>query len=181
LPRRLLLALVAIPSLVGVLYIGDLFLGRHVLIAQCAKDGGIFEDRGLFGNSQCALAGSAAESEEVKRLLAALRQRLSDIDAASKSGAGLKPENDLDVTPLIGLPKETLRNALGPTSINCAIKPAVNVTTGERMRIAPCQDDQDLAYSFYSLPAGWAGGGPELLLQFDQRGMCTRALWRNTQ
>jgi hypothetical protein len=120
-------------------------------------------------------------SEDAKRLLATLRQRLDEIAAASRSGQALKRGGDLDLRPLIGLRRETLRDGLGPTSINCRDKPIVSVTTGERVRIAPCQADEDIAYSFYRLPQGTAGGGPELLLQFDQDGICARALWRGTQ
>ena len=38
----------------------------------------------------------------------------------------------------------------------------------------------DLFYSFYHLPQGWLGGGPELLLQF-QGERCVSAQWRFTQ
>ena len=120
-------------------------------------------------------------SDDAKRLLATLRQRLDEIAAAPESGKGLKRGGDLDLRPLRGLQRETLRDALGPASINCRDKPAVNVTTGERVRTAPCQADEDLVYSFYRLPKGTAGGGSELLLQFDQNGICIRALWRMTQ
>ena len=108
-------------------------------------------------------------SEDAKRLLTTLRQRLGEIAALSKSEEGLKRGGDLDLRPLLGLARQTLRDALGPPSIDCRDKPSVNVTTGERERIAPCQADEDLAYSFYRLPKGTTGGGPELLLQFNPR------------
>ena len=121
----------------------------------------------------------SAVSDDAKQLLATLRQRLDEIAAASESR--LKPGGDLDLRPLIGLQVKTLRDALGPASINCRDKSTINVTTGERERIAPCRADDDLVYSFYRLPKGTGGGGPELLLQFDQKGICIRALWRMTQ
>ena len=120
-------------------------------------------------------------SEDAKRLLTTLRQRLDEIATASKSVEGLKARTDLDLRPLLGLRRQTLRDALGLPSVNCRDKPAFNVTTGERGRIAPCQADDDLAYSFYRLPKLTAGGGPELLLQFNQDGTCARARWRSTQ
>jgi hypothetical protein len=55
------------------------------------------------------------------------------------------------------------------------------MTTGERERISPCQADEDLGYSFFTWPKGTAGGGPQLLLQFDREGLCTRTLWRKAQ
>jgi hypothetical protein len=110
-----------------------------------------------------------------------LRQQLDEIAAASTLGQELRRRGDLGVGPLVGLRRQTLRDALGPTSINCRDKPAVNMTTGERERIAPCQTDEDLAYSFHALPKGTAGGGAVLLLRFDPDGICTRALWRKAQ
>ena len=128
-----------------------------------------------------AAGPQTAVSEDAKRLLVTLRQRLDEVAAASKSGEALKRGGDLDVRPLLGLRRDTLRDALGPPSINCRDEPGVNVTTGERVRIAPCQADEDLAYSFYRLPALTGGGGPELLLQFNANGICSRAVWRGTQ
>jgi hypothetical protein len=47
--------------------------------------------------------------------------------------------------------------------------------------VAPCVERSDWFYSFYHLPEGWVGGGPELLLHFDGSDFCTTADWRFTQ
>jgi hypothetical protein len=120
-------------------------------------------------------------SEDASRLLAALRQQLDEVAAASTLGQELRRGGDLDLRSLVGLRRDTLRDGLGPPSINCRDKPAVNMTTGERERISPCQADEDLGYSFFTWPKGTAGGGPQLLLQFDREGLCTRTLWRKAQ
>jgi len=46
---------------------------------------------------------------------------------------------------------------------------------------APCERPSDVFYSFYHLPEGSVGGGPELLLRYDADGECTFATWRFTQ
>jgi hypothetical protein len=46
--------------------------------------------------------------------------------------------------------------------------------------VAPCQTNDDWFYSFYHLPEGWLGGGPELLLGFDGQ-VCKSAKWMITR
>ena len=54
-------------------------------------------------------------------------------------------------------------------------------TGGAGLTVAPCQTDDDWFYPFYHLPADMPGGGPELLLQFDDKGTCVGARWMSTQ
>jgi hypothetical protein len=41
----------------------------------------------------------------------------------------------------------------------------------------PCAEAPRLGYAFYYLPPRYAGGGPELVLAFDDLGVCTSASW----
>ena len=86
----------------------------------------------------------------------------------------------VDVTALVGMSRKRLLDVLGPPSFSC--KPvSSNRSTTPALRIAPCQGDDDLAYSFYVLPKGWHGGGQELLFEFDGGQSVVRARWIRTQ
>jgi hypothetical protein len=58
-----------------------------------------------------------------------------------------------------------------------------NKVDGERPVWArtPCTQASRIQYSFYYLPKGYGGGGPELILSFGQDGTCTSAAWLRTQ
>jgi hypothetical protein len=86
---------------------------------------------------------------------------------------------DLDVAPVAGMSRDDLRAALGEPG-SCVDNPVTDAQ-GNRRPVAPCQTNDDWFYSFYRLPEGWVGGGPELLLTFDAAGTCTAADWRFTQ
>jgi hypothetical protein len=53
--RRLLTAVIAVPLLVLALHVAVRLVGRQILIAQCERDKGAFQDLGLLGNSRCIL------------------------------------------------------------------------------------------------------------------------------
>ena len=85
-------------------------------------------------------------------------------------------EQPLDV--LVGMTRDAVRDALGEPS-TCVDD--VSFDSGGRGHpVAPCTSHTDWFYSFYHLPDGWVGGGPELLLRFEG-GLCIEALWRFTQ
>ncbi len=46
---------------------------------------------------------------------------------------------------------------------------------------APCKSAGQAFYSFYKLPEGQRGGGPELLLSFDSKSICTAATFAFTR
>lgn len=101
-----------------------------------------------------------------------LRSHLDEVERASgDEHVSIGGETPLD--PLLGKDRETIREALGEPN-RCA-------EYDSPQNVAPCETEDDWFYSFYSLPEGWSGGGPELLLQFDDDGECTRAVWRFTQ
>jgi hypothetical protein len=45
----------------------------------------------------------------------------------------------------------------------------------------PCAEAERLRYAFYYLPGTHLGGGPELVLSFDEHGTCTAARWLHSQ
>jgi len=53
--RKLLMALGVMALIAASLHVGTRVIGRRMLIAQCAKDNGVLEDRGVFGESRCVV------------------------------------------------------------------------------------------------------------------------------
>jgi hypothetical protein len=95
----------------------------------------------------------------------ALRDDLRVVRAA-------RPDEEIDrqgpenLAPLIGLTKREITAELGTPDCDA----------GQKGR--PCWYGVDALYSFYHLPSGWVGGGPELVLMFDVDEHCTAAEWR---
>ena len=56
--RKVLVALGAIVLIVVSLQVVGRVVGYRMLIDYCAKDKGVFEDRGVFGNSRCVVGTS---------------------------------------------------------------------------------------------------------------------------
>jgi len=99
-------------------------------------------------------------------LLKALRARLDAV--RSRHGVTERYyENWVreDLRPLIGLSSSTVEQALG--------LPQACLMPGSRQ---DCRDDE-WQYSFYTLPEGSLGGGPQLMIGFDFRGLATVAYW----
>jgi hypothetical protein len=78
------------------------------------------------------------------------------------------PSGD-DVSLLVGMTRSKIESALGHPNI-CRIP----------IEYAPCRKKGDWFYSFYYL-ADYNGGGPELYLTFDNKGLCKTAHWVFTQ
>lgn len=122
--------------------------------------------------------GGASSTGKRDRLLAELTTRLDRVQTAApedqvSTGGGVALE------PLLGMSRAELRAALGAPN-TCGGNRG-GETDGRRARVAPCQTGDDWFYSFYHLPEGSVGGGPELLLQFDEKGTCVSARWVLTQ
>jgi hypothetical protein len=144
--------------------------------------------------SSCALIGAAplvslqnapgTAERDPAQLLSSLQQRLDRVALAKTRDETFDLQDEepalIDVTPLIGVSRQRLLATLGPSPIDCP-QTLSGPPTAPARRIAPCRGDDDLAYSFYALPKGWAGGGPELLLEFEHGDTCVRARWFRTQ
>lgn len=136
-------------------------------------------------------AGEGAADEPGRRggsasgVLVDLRERLeraraSDADEPVTTGPA-------SVEGLVGTHRGVIENALGAPS-ECEMGTQTVCPGGggpcvdeERAVPAPCEGPDDVFYSFYHLPEGWVGGGPELLLRYDAAGRCTHAVWRFTE
>jgi len=118
-------------------------------------------------------------------VLVDLRERLeqarsSDADEPVSTGPA-------SVEGLVGTHRGVIENALGEPQ-ECEMGTQTVCPGGggpcveeERATPAPCEQADDVFYSFYHLPEGWVGGGPELLLRYDDAGRCTHGVWRFTQ
>ncbi|MBI5501541.1 MAG: hypothetical protein HY907_14945 [Deltaproteobacteria bacterium] len=119
-------------------------------------------------------AAPASLPAPLRELRAALDDARSATSDQSLTTGG---EQALDV--LVGMTRDGIRDALGEPS-TCTEVVWLD-GDGRGHPVAPCSSHADWFYSFYHLPEGWVGGGPELLLQFDAEGVCTAALWQYTQ
>jgi hypothetical protein len=101
---------------------------------------------------------------EPDQLLNELRVKLAMIRASSADEpVGLSPVPAVDA--LRGASRDTVRSALGAPD-NCGYNEN------------ECASQSSWAYWFFHLPAGWRGGGPELWLTFDARGLVQEAKWQ---
>ncbi len=115
-----------------------------------------------------APAAPAAEEPSASAVLADLRARLGRVRAAEPDAHVV--EGPVEAAALVGAHRGVVERALGePARCDADQAPA------------PCEQPADVFYSFYHLPDGWVGGGPELLLRYDAAGSCTQAVWRFTQ
>ena len=80
-----------------------------------------------------------------------------------------------NVENLTGLTKDRISSALGPPSGLCW------GSDGGVLEGDSCEDASVWQYSFYYLPTRRLGGGPELTLVFDDKGICILSLWDYSQ
>jgi hypothetical protein len=94
--------------------------------------------------------------------------------------AGPPPTEDLP-TPaaLIGATRARVLSELGEPA-GCGRWEA-SPEGGKRWLEMPCAEARRLGYVFYYLPRRYVGGGPELVLAFDDSGVCTAASWTKRQ
>jgi len=118
-----------------------------------------------------AMAPADAAPADPAALLAVLRQSLDRVHAAAPEET-IRLGEPQEVSGLAGATQAEIRAALGDPQ-----------TCTENMQFAPCVggDPTSWFYSFYHLETGSLGGGPELLLEFEANGRCTRARWAHTR
>jgi hypothetical protein len=109
-------------------------------------------------------APTDAPAPDPKPALDALRAGLEKV-RATKGKDVFEVKDVPKVDALVGQSRDTIETALG--------KPTV--CTGKAQPSAPCQSADDVFYSLYKLADGARGGGPELLLTYDEDAFCTRA------
>jgi hypothetical protein len=121
---------------------------------------------------------STLPAEDAASALREIRAALDDVRAAD-ADANVSAGTLLRVDALVGMTRDAIRAALGEPS-TCEEDVAFD-SQGNGFPVAPCRTHQDWFYSFYHLPEGWVGGGPELLLQFAANDVCASARWLHTQ
>ncbi len=132
----------------------------------------------LLGNCNCACGGSYLRrctttwelelydgrpaSEDVTGPLGPLGDALVRVRRAPRS-VGLTVDPMPAVDGVVGRQRHEIEGALG-TPHACP-----DTVT------APCSSTDQVFYSFYVLPTGTRGGGPELVLRYDERRVCREA------
>jgi hypothetical protein len=142
-----------------------------ILLAACSGAGSNAAPPPDDPAAATAEAEPAGARSEASALLSDLRQRLAEVRAAA-------PDQHVETGPvdaagLSGVHRGVIENALGA--------PHTCRGEGETPAPAPCEQPDDVFYSFYHLPEGSVGGGPELLLRYDETDRCAQAMWRFTQ
>jgi len=104
-----------------------------------------------------------------------LMERLADEIARVRApaGAAIRAPADWrswDLTRLVGIDRATLVAAFGPPFDACPAADGIRCTFGAA-----------LVYDVYRLGLGELGGGPHVVLDFDQHGICSRARWLLTK
>lgn len=109
------------------------------------------------------------------RLLRLLAERIRAIDAATVANVAREFPPDLALTPLVGLTRDRLRDALGPHFVECELP--LDPTTGEPTYAGPCRSERDILYALHSHAWGESAEGTVLHLRFDHRDVCVAATW----
>jgi hypothetical protein len=124
----------------------------------------------IIGPGVCSVSASQADVERanllkmLKRCLAAMPKAVPQYKPRFESSCA-----GIDVQPLVGVSRKQLVDALGP--------PDADKQIWKCPPFAPCYHTDTVDYSFYVLPNGWKGGGPELWLSLDRHGVVQHASW----
>jgi hypothetical protein len=124
----------------------------------------------------CSTHGNYRKDAAHQELLQKLRQCLAEVPIrGEKTAAFVSPCVRLDVSPLNGIPRGQLTDALGRASF-CIGHDGSGFPKSE-----DCPTDQNPQWSFYRLanPAV-GGGGPELVCEAN-RTYCVTVEWRRSQ
>lgn len=123
-----------------------------------------------FGNA------GAAEPANLQTALASFHSCLVALEKPSQEPV-TSPCARKDASALIGASRETILSRLGhPTW--CTVSLELRFIPWSE---AACGATANWGYSFYHLPEGWRGGGPELMLQFGPGGAVKDASWFGTK
>ena len=116
--------------------------------------------------SPAASAVVATTGSDTLDWLRAQRSRVREEAARTPDQPWNPPDwRSHDVKPLVGLTRDRIVAALGPPDV-C---PHANGS--------PCGFGVAVVYALFYLPDTSLGGGPNLALDFDERGVCTFAKW----
>jgi hypothetical protein len=120
----------------------------------------------------CSTPGSASHDASRKELLQTLRQCLVQVSIHNGREGYQSPCAHEDVSRLDGISRTDLIEALGPAQF------CTGATEGDFPEKDDCPADKNPQWSFYRLPQGvYAGGGPDLVCESDNRHRCVHVVW----
>ena len=118
-----------------------------------------------FVFAACVLFGAHGHAGSSAELLQTLSAKLAEIKASSDKES-VAIDSVIEVQSLVGTSRREILSALGEPDA-CANKAD-----------SRCNTQSVWVYSFYRLPKGWRGGGPELNLAFGKEGTIKEAKWK---
>lgn len=130
--------------------------------------GGSFLARCTERDTADLFRGPVRPAAVLDRLRPLARARAAVVAAPDDRPFRVEPMPPVDV--LVGLRRSEL-SFLGEA----------HACTGPAQPSAPCQRANQAFFSFYKLPPSSVGGGPELLLDFDDQGQCSAARVTHTR
>lgn len=116
--------------------------------------------------------------KSTREIFSILKERLKTVRNGKERERISNCGGDIPVDSLMGISRNKFVEVLG-FPIFCEKEPS-NFVLSARDKES-CFDDSKWVYSFIHLPTGWAGGGPELQLNFNKEGICIAAQWIHTQ
>jgi hypothetical protein len=119
----------------------------------------------------------ATESPSVERVSATLHDCLVALEKPSQEPL-TSPCARKNVSALLGASREAILNGVGHPRWCHPVEPEVRFIPWSE---PACGAAATWGYSFYRLPKGSKGGGPELVLEFGPSGAVTTAWWWGTK
>ena len=125
----------------------------------------------------CSTPGNYRNDAAHKELLQTLRQCLVEVPIrGEKNKEFVSPCVRLDVSPLNGITRSRLIDALGPARF-CTSQTETSFPEKD-----DCPADQNPQWSFYRLADSIvSGGGPELVCAANKQSYCATVEWRRSQ
>ena len=126
----------------------------------------------------CSTSGNYHKDAAHEKLLQSLRQCLVEIPIrGDKTKEFVSPCITMDVSPLDGIPRSHLIDALGPAQF-CI---GENKDSSSFPKTEDCPFEQNPQWSFYRHPNATIGGGPELICEANSHLYCVTVEWRRSQ
>jgi hypothetical protein len=128
--------------------------------ADPAGGGGAFDSCNDAGDPRACNVGLIRDRLDALR--GAVAKNPQEPQAVTKIGG---------VRALVGMGKKEIKEALGD-AVRCDGDPAMEF---------PCKSRNDWVYRLYYLPRGFSGGGTSILVQYDEKDVCTDASWHESK
>jgi hypothetical protein len=126
----------------------------------------------------CSTPGNYRNDASHEQLLQSLRQCLVEIPIrGEKNKEFVSPCITMDVSPLNGIPRSRLIDALGPAQF-CT---GENKESSSFPTTEDCPFEQNPQWSFYRHVDATLGGGPELICEANSHLYCVTLEWRRSQ